>query len=148
MNSTQILEMNPNLNESESFEAALEQFICMTANLSDPRRKTELCKLHMIGKQCPYGDKCNFAHGENELKSRSFTHPNYKTVKCRNFYMDGYCCFGARCQFIHKANLRIESNQYTTALYGRVMKLSQLKKERPLTNMHDLVSESADSEGV
>lgn len=56
----------------------------------------------MIGDICPFGDRCNFAHGEHELKSRDFTHPNYKTVKCRNYYINGYCCFGARCQFIHK----------------------------------------------
>jgi len=52
--------------EPENFDTVLEHFISMTANFSDPRRKTELCKLHMIGKHCPYGDKCNFAHGENE----------------------------------------------------------------------------------
>lgn len=85
----------------------------------------------MIGKICPYGDKCNFAHGENELKSRSFTHPNYKTVKCRNFYMEGYCCFGARCQFIHKTDRKEEANLYANALYGRVSRLWQLKSQSP-----------------
>jgi hypothetical protein len=30
--------------------------------------RTVLCKFFAIGKECPYGIKCNFAHGETELK--------------------------------------------------------------------------------
>lgn len=30
--------------------------------------KTEICRNFMSDKGCPFGDKCNYAHGENELK--------------------------------------------------------------------------------
>lgn len=102
----------------------------------------------MIGNNCPYGDKCNFAHGQNELKSRSFTHPNYKTVRCRNFYMEGYCCFGARCQFIHKTDASFPANFHTNVLYQRVLRLWQLKKETPTINITDHIPETDNSEDV
>jgi hypothetical protein len=102
----------------------------------------------MIGNNCPYGDKCNFAHGQLELKSRSFTHPNYKTVKCRNFYMEGYCCFGARCQFIHKTDASFPANFHTNVLYARVLRLWQLKKDTPTINITDLIPETDNSEDI
>lgn len=30
--------------------------------------KTELCRNFNSAKGCPFGDKCNYAHGANELK--------------------------------------------------------------------------------
>lgn len=36
---------------------------------SSKNYKTELCKNYIEGKvNCPYGDRCNYAHGENELR--------------------------------------------------------------------------------
>ena len=32
------------------------------------RYKTEMCKKYMEGQTCPFGDKCNFAHGERQLQ--------------------------------------------------------------------------------
>ena len=30
--------------------------------------KTELCRNYLSSRGCPFGDKCNYAHGEHELK--------------------------------------------------------------------------------
>ena len=64
------------------------------------RYKTELCRPFTEAGQCKFSDKCHFAHGPNELRSR-FRHPKYKTELCRTFHTTGLCCYGTRCHFIH-----------------------------------------------
>ena len=36
----------------------------------DPRYKTVLCKNFLAANKCPYGKKCQFAHGDHELRQR------------------------------------------------------------------------------
>jgi len=52
----------------------------------DPFRKakvkTELCLHYTRGKKCPFGDKCNYAHGEEELKVRRPLLLLFKIVSC------------------------------------------------------------------
>ncbi|XP_042338771.1 mRNA decay activator protein ZFP36-like, partial [Plectropomus leopardus] len=65
------------------------------------RYKTELCRGFQETGSCKYGSKCQFAHGEAELRGL-FRHPKYKTEPCRTFYNFGYCPYGSRCHFIHE----------------------------------------------
>jgi len=62
--------------------------------------KTELCRSWMEKKTCKYGDKCQFAHGSNELRP-VVRHPKYKTEICKDFRDSGFCPFGKRCRFLH-----------------------------------------------
>jgi len=62
--------------------------------------KTELCKKFQTKGYCPYGNKCQFAHGEKELIAK-IKGENYKKEKCKSFYQKGYCPYGSRCQFQH-----------------------------------------------
>lgn len=62
--------------------------------------KTVLCKNWEAG-FCEFGDKCVFAHGQNELRDRS-NFVNYKSEKCKKFYGKGYCTYGPKCQFKHR----------------------------------------------
>ena len=48
------------INKTDGFEDGFEDGI----------KKTELCKWFMTKKYCRYGDKCNFAHGEEELRKK------------------------------------------------------------------------------
>lgn len=64
------------------------------------RYKTELCRTFSENGSCRYGDKCQFAHGEAELRTVS-RHPKYKTEMCRTFHTTGFCPYGTRCHFIH-----------------------------------------------
>lgn len=74
------------------------------------RYKTELCRSWTETNQCRYGPKCQFAHGEEELRP-ILRHPKYKTELCRSWSDTGRCPYGNRCRFIHgKINL-IDSNQ-------------------------------------
>jgi hypothetical protein len=45
--------------------------------------------------------QCNFAHGEEELRSKESLPVKYKTKPCTKFTLEGYCPYGQRCQFIH-----------------------------------------------
>nr|XP_057936221.1 mRNA decay activator protein ZFP36L1 [Doryrhamphus excisus] len=67
------------------------------------RYKTELCRTFEESGTCKYGAKCQFAHGEDELRGLS-RHPKYKTEPCRTFHTIGFCPYGARCHFIHNAD--------------------------------------------
>ena len=88
---------------------------------SNPRYKTTLCKKFSSGQSCPYGDKCQFAHGTQELRLFSGNnlaqnmmgingsannksqnnYLNYKIVKCKNWEKDRTCKYGAHCTFAH-----------------------------------------------
>ena len=89
---------------------------------SNPRYKTSLCKKFGTPEGCPYGEKCQFAHGEQELRiyagqpqnliGMNMYNPNmfnktqnnllnYKIVKCKNWEKDKTCKYGAHCTFAH-----------------------------------------------
>jgi hypothetical protein len=76
--------------------------------VDDYRRKfkTELCKNWELRGQCKFGDKCCFAHGKHELKSKTFSHMKYKTKPCKQYYQTGYCPYGMRCQYLHREALQ------------------------------------------
>ena len=82
----------------------------------NPRFKTSLCKKFSTSNGCPYGDKCQFAHGAQELRiyngqgmpvnalnmnKQQNNIINYKIVKCKNWEKDGTCKYGAHCTFAH-----------------------------------------------
>jgi butyrate response factor 1 len=56
-----------------------QSHICVT------RYKTELCRPFTETGKCKYGDKCQFSHGNNELRIM-MRHPKYKTEYCRTFH--------------------------------------------------------------
>ncbi|KAH8120587.1 hypothetical protein DFH11DRAFT_76418 [Phellopilus nigrolimitatus] len=62
--------------------------------------KTELCRSWEEKGTCRYGPKCQFAHGEEEIRKVA-RHPKYKTEICRTFWVSGSCPYGKRCCFIH-----------------------------------------------
>lgn len=67
---------------------------------STARYKTELCRPFQDYGFCRYGEKCQFAHGEDDLRSLP-RHPKYKTELCRTYHTRGFCPYGSRCHFIH-----------------------------------------------
>ena len=90
----------------------------MNKGHANPRYKTALCKKYMQSQSCPYGDKCQFAHGEQELRTFNGHQQNmmyaigmgsknqnnmlnYKIVKCKNWEKDKSCKYGAHCTYAH-----------------------------------------------
>ncbi len=96
----------------------------------EPYFKTMLCSFNLNG-MCKFGDQCNFAHGEADLRdgdtallalstaasaasSASTARPGgktkedaqgqkkpYKTRMCQNWLDHGHCKFGPKCMFAH-----------------------------------------------
>ena len=64
--------------------------------------KSELCKNYEILGYCPYGDKCDYAHGIKELRGINNNNQNFRIKKCKFFFLNGFCPYGNRCQFSHK----------------------------------------------
>lgn len=62
--------------------------------------KTELCGPFMKTGTCPYGIKCQFAHGESELKHIERP-PKWRSKPCANWAKYGSCRYGNRCCFKH-----------------------------------------------
>ena len=90
----------------------------MNKGHANPRYKTALCKKYLQSQSCPYGDKCQFAHGEQELRTFNGHQQNmmyaigmgsknqnnmlnYKIVKCKNWEKDKSCKYGAHCTYAH-----------------------------------------------
>jgi len=82
--------------------------------------KTRLCRHFLDDNDCPFGQKCVFAHGEHDLKEPlkplvdssvvdscpASQNPKnrpeaYKTTLCRNWQDDQSCAFGDKCAFAH-----------------------------------------------
>lgn len=62
--------------------------------------KTELCESFTTKGHCKYGNKCQFAHGLQELKIKPRA-TNFRTKPCINWSKLGYCPYGKRCCFKH-----------------------------------------------
>jgi len=76
--------------------------------------KTELCRSFSETGSCRYGHKCQFAHGEHELRA-ILRHPKYKTEFCKRFATTGACPYGPRCRFIHPGSQTAWSPSWDTA---------------------------------
>ena len=71
-----------------------------SSKVNTSRYKTELCRPFSEHGTCKYGEKCQFAHGQTELRTVT-RHPKYKTDLCRTYHSVGFCPYGPRCHFVH-----------------------------------------------
>jgi len=90
--------------------------------------KTELCRNFVETGQCRYSSKCQFAHGQDELRG-VLRHPKYKTEICKQYHTGGTCVYGKRCRFIHHADeMRTpEGERMNDSNYSFQRQLAQLK---------------------
>jgi len=72
--------------------------------------KTELCRYFNSEKGCPFGNKCNYAHGEDELKYTKLMDLKraglidieiFRTHPCLTWVSTGACPFDHRCMGLH-----------------------------------------------
>jgi len=100
--------------------------------------KTELCKYFEINGYCKYGDKCAYAHGKENLRSKVTNTTAYRTKKCVQFFEQGYCPYGNRCQFAHQLKSNITNNPYDRGMtYGKI--LQTISKLENVENIKKLI---------
>lgn len=87
--------------QSVGGDSACDNNGSMQKNVVNPTRyKTEMCRPFNETGYCKYGEKCQFAHGGQEVRAMP-RHPKYKTELCRTFHTVAFCPYGPRCHFVH-----------------------------------------------
>lgn len=110
------------------------------ASVNTSRYKTELCRPYEEFGVCKYGDKCQFAHGMQELRSLA-RHPKYKTELCRTYHTVGFCPYGPRCHFVHnQEEVLQQSRAVSTAMMAP---RAQPQRPRPVALSPTLSLDSA-----
>eukprot|EP01083_Nonionella_stella_P041993 113621_1 len=74
--------------------------------------KTRLCEFYP---DCPNQNRCNFAHGNHELRSATHRNPLYRTAMCRRL---PHCRSGSDCQFAHTRDELRRVNAGVPRLYN------------------------------
>ena len=100
--------------------------------------KTELCKYFEINGYCKYGDKCAYAHGKENLRSKVTNTTAYRTKKCVQFFEQGYCPYGNRCQFAHQLKSNIINNPYDRGMTYETI-LETISKLENVENIKKLI---------
>jgi hypothetical protein len=144
---------------SQQLSAAMQQQQpSKNSNINPSRYKTEMCRPFEESGHCKYGDKCQFAHGEHELRNLT-RHPKYKTELCRTFHTVGFCPYGPRCHFIHnedehKLNYIIQQKQKQALQQATLQQIQQSQQQQQLAARvsawklpmsRDLLGSTADS---
>jgi hypothetical protein len=98
------------------------------------KAKSSLCKNFTEKGFCPYGSKCQFAHGPQELRINMEHNRSYKTKGCHAFAKKGYCCYGDRCNFKHEGAPLEDPREKWSIIYSnhRETFLSALRGEGSL----------------
>ena len=101
--------------------------------LNPSRYKTEICRPFSENGFCKYGDKCQFAHGSQDLRGLP-RHPKYKTELCRTFHTVGFCPYGPRCHFIHSEDegklVEINTMKQQQAAQQAAREMAQLQAQQ------------------
>ena len=68
--------------------------------------KTVMCKNWLELGTCSFGDKCTFAHSEEQIRNGKeqkmiFQNPRFKTTLCKQYSEGEFCELGDNCHFAH-----------------------------------------------
>ena len=94
--------------ENEASYQLFETDSNISLSFANIKAKSSLCRNYMETGVCPYGKRCQFAHGTEELRCNSNSHTTYKTKTCHAFIQKGYCLYGERCNFLHKTSPKLQ----------------------------------------
>ncbi|KAI7865651.1 hypothetical protein BDF14DRAFT_1744067 [Spinellus fusiger] len=121
---------------------------------ASPLYKTRLCERFENEGNCPYGPKCTFAHGLQELRERTQEaeemllskpaptvvvqqegHTLFKTKYCERFMRDNHCQYGTKCHFEANAKqaLSLEGSEKSWMKILHLSKEEQAQLKQPST---------------
>ncbi|KAF9984968.1 hypothetical protein BGZ65_012076 [Modicella reniformis] len=91
-------------------------------NETSPHFKTEYCAKFRESGKCPFGERCQFVHHEQELqqRSRSLT---YKTQPCWSGKSCSYQQNHARCNYLHDGETAEMFDQQRGVSYAQVKRI-------------------------
>mmetsp|Transcript_15068 Transcript_15068/g.22243 ORF Transcript_15068/g.22243 Transcript_15068/m.22243 type:complete len:658 (-) Transcript_15068:54-2027(-) len=98
--------------------------------------KTELCRDFTKSGVCAFGDKCHYAHGENQLRRNRLLdlelaglidHRTHRVRPCFDWCATGDCPFGNRCRDIH--DFKVQGSQDTTKRWLPLMDKAEFKSQ-------------------
>ena len=87
-------------------------------------RKYKMCRNWVENQTCHYGDRCNFAHGGDEIVEKRITILSISQRK-HALPLLGCCTYGHHCLFLHE-NIKYSSVNYNR-MYGLLSKKQRLK---------------------
>lgn len=79
--------------------------------------KTIPCRAWNDTGRCNYGNRCKFAHGDDDLRKvpeepvKVFNNPRYRTAPCLKYRLLGHCPYGDRCSYIHDPVPKVDIEQ-------------------------------------
>ena len=127
-------------NQQRTKEKTQGQFKSTAADFKI-KYKTELCKYYEINGYCKFGDRCAYAHGKENLRSKITNSSAYRTKKCFQFFEQGYCPYGSRCQFAHQLTTNIINNPSDRKM-SYTKTLETISKLENVENIKKLISKS------
>jgi len=68
---------------------------------SKPNFRTTLCKNWLEKKDCTFGNRCNHAHKEADMKALPESEPGYKDTLCKYIEEETDCKWADKCKFAH-----------------------------------------------
>ena len=123
----------PSISEQKSFSTKQFHQPSPAPKFIKSKYKTTPCIYVFNDIQCPYGDRCCYAHSAKELRQNDCTSPSpeekndrYKAVMCNLIQMGKRCPYGDRCHFAHHrleqrnvANPEVEKRRKLAHFYSK-----------------------------
>ena len=97
-------------------------------SIDGTKYKTEMCRNWIELGVCQYAEKCNFAHGYEDLFEKNPSNEKYKSKRCIPFHTKSVCTYGQRCLFLHETRTleEIPRNFYKAKLVYNPFPLKRL----------------------
>ncbi|XP_024966026.1 uncharacterized protein LOC112506242 [Cynara cardunculus var. scolymus] len=133
-----VLVKNPPVDRGRSLSSLSLTDSGVSSSSSGKDYKMDLCLSYLENSGfCRYGLKCQFAHGNKELRPSPFSFRTTLETPCKNYNVSGSCSFGSKCHFLHHETSAAPSQTVATSTTRTI---SPIKLDEPATSTVNLKS--------